>query len=809
MIQKTSKVHQTNNFLFKSLNKEQLKAVKHVYGPLLVVAGAGSGKTKALTHRIANLIENNSIDPHNILAVTFTNKAAKEMKARLEVLLAQELAFNQFGQPWSTLKEIDQNQLRTNVHQERLQDLWIGTFHSLFSRLLRYDIEKYNDPEGLKWTRQFSIYDETDSKTLVKEIVSQDMNLDPKRFDPKKIKRAISNAKNQCFTSNDLEEKADNHFDKIVADAYKRYRISLSKNNALDFDDLLLLPVFLLRQNDVVRDYWHKRFQHILVDEYQDTNRTQYELIKLITAGNTEPTKFCNWEDRSIFVVGDADQSIYSFRAADFRILIGFQEDFKNSCNNEEKASLVKLEENYRSCSNILNAANSLIENNTERIDKVLRATKEKGELLKLLSCDDEISEAEAITNKLKSLNNSNQKPIWRNFAILYRTRAQSRVLEESLVRWRIPYTIFGGLRFYDRREIKDAIAYLKVLVNSADNVSLLRIINVPRRGIGKTTIQKLNNLSDRLNIPLWEVLNDKQSLEETIGKSSKGINKFTELMNGLMCYLENSGPAQLLQLILEKSGYLSDLLVSNTEESEDRRNNLQELINAAIQYEEETENGDVEGFLSSAALTTDNDTKKNNPNSVTLMTLHNSKGLEFQNVFITGLEQGLFPSHRSIDTPSLLEEERRLCYVGITRAKERVFLCHARERRLWGGLREATIPSIFLSEIPEDLMDGEVPQTGGASIRRDWHLDRLTRVDRSNSNEFINKPINAVRKLYSGPSKGKNWIVGDKLIHSKFGKGEIIHIFGSGEKISLAVKFGEKGSKILDPRLAPIRSLS
>ena len=802
-------MHQTNNFLFKSLNNEQLQAVKHVFGPLLVVAGAGSGKTKALTHRIANLIENNAIDPYNILAVTFTNKAAKEMKARLEVLLAQELAINQFGQPWSTLKEIDQNQLRTNVYQDRLKDLWIGTFHSLFSRLLRYDIEKYNDPEGLKWTRQFSIYDETDSQTLVKEIVSQDMNLDPKRFDPKKIKRAISNAKNQCFTSNELEEKAGDHFEKIVAEAYKRYRISLSKNNALDFDDLLLLPVFLLRQNDFVRDYWHKRFQHILVDEYQDTNRTQYELIKLITAGNTEPQKFQNWEDRSIFVVGDADQSIYSFRAADFRILIGFQEDFKNGCDNEEKASLIKLEENYRSSSNILNAANSLIENNTERIDKVLRATKEKGELLKLLSCDDEISEAEAITSKLKSLNNSNQKPIWKNFAVLYRTRAQSRVLEESLVRWQIPYTIFGGLRFYDRREIKDAIAYLKVLVNSADNVSLLRIINVPRRGIGKTTIQKLVDLSNKLNIPLWEVLNDKQSIEETIGRSSKGISKFTELMNDLLCYLENSGPAQLLQLILEKSGYLSDLLNSGTEESEDRRNNLQELINAATQYEEETENGDVEGFLSTAALTTDNDTKKNNPNSVTLMTLHNSKGLEFQNVFITGLEQGLFPSHRSVDTPSLLEEERRLCYVGITRAKERVFLSHARERRLWGGMREATIPSIFLSEIPEDLIDGELPQTGGASIRRDWHLDRLTRVDRNNSNEFINKPINAVRKLYSGPSKGKSWIVGDKLIHSKFGKGEIIHIFGSGEKISLAVKFGDKGSKILDPRLAPIRSMN
>ena len=798
---------ETNNYLFETLNNEQQQAVAHLNGPLLVVAGAGSGKTKALTHRIANLIENNNINPHNILAVTFTNKAAKEMKERLEIILAKSLCFNRFGQPWSTLNVIDQNQLRANINQDRLQDLWIGTFHSLFSRLLRFDIEKYQDPEGLKWNKRFSIYDETDSQTLVKEIVIQEMRLDTKKYDPKKIKRLISNSKNQCLTPNQLEEKAESHFDKIIADVYRKYRIALSKNNALDFDDLLLLPVFLLKQNDLVRDYWHKRFKHILIDEYQDTNRTQYELIKLITTGNINPEEFYNWDNRSIFVVGDADQSIYSFRAADFRILIGFQKDFRKSSLKEEN-SIVKLEENYRSTSNILNAANTLIENNIERIEKVLRATKGDGEPIKLFSCDDEISEAEAITSKIRSLNNSNAKPKWSNFAILYRTRAQSRVLEESLVRWRIPYTIFGGLRFYDRREIKDAIAYLKVLVNNSDNISLLRIINVPRRGIGKTTIQKLNDISNQLNLPLWEVINDKESLNATIGRSSKGIIQFTELMNDLSCYVENSGPAKLLQLILEKSGYLHELLVSGSEESEDRRNNLQELINAATQYEEETENGDSEGFLSSAALTTDNDTKKNLPNSVTLMTLHNSKGLEFKNVFISGLEQGLFPSYRSIDSPSLLEEERRLCYVGITRAEERVFLSHARERRLWGGMREATIPSIFLAEIPEELIDGEIPQSGGASIRRDWHLDRLTRVDRDNS-EIVNKPINAVRRLYSGPSKGKAWQVGDKLIHTKFGKGEIIHIFGSGEKISIAVKFGDKGSKIFDPRLAPIRALN
>ena len=796
-----------NNFLFESLNQEQFEAVTHINGPLLVVAGAGSGKTKALTHRIANLIENNHVNPYNILAVTFTNKAAKEMKQRLEIILAKELATIRYGQPWSTLGEFDQNQLRISIHQERLQDLWIGTFHSLFSRLLRFDIDKYKDPDGLSWNRQFSIYDETDSQTLLKEIITKEMQLDPKKFNPKKIKWAISNAKNQCLTPKELEAKSENQFDKLIADAYMRYRTALSKNNALDFDDLLLLPVFLLRQNHKVREYWHKRFMHILIDEYQDTNRTQYELIKLITTGATDSEQFFKWEDRSIFVVGDADQSIYSFRAADFRILIGFKEDFKNKPNVKGDC-VIKLENNYRSTSNILSAANSLIENNTERIDKVLKATKSIGEPLKLISCDDEVSEAEAIIRKIRNINNKNQSSNWNKFAILYRTRAQSRVMEESLVRWRIPYTIYGGLRFYDRREIKDAIAYLKVLINNSDNISLLRIINVPRRGIGKTTIQKLNDISNKLDVSLWEVINNKECVISTIGRSSKGINQFTDLMNELSYFVENSGPSQLLQLILEKSGYLNELLASGTDESEDRRNNLQELINAATQYEEETENANAESFLSTAALTTDNDNKKNLSNSVTLMTLHNSKGLEFQNVFITGLEQGLFPSYRSIDTPTLLEEERRLCYVGLTRAKERLFLSHARERRLWGGNREATIPSIFLQEIPEELLDGEIPQSSGISLRRDFHLKRLTRVDR-NETSINNNSLNSVRRLYSGPSKGEKWKIGDQLLHTKFGKGEIIHIFGTGEKISLAVKFGDKGSKILDPRLAPIKTIN
>ncbi len=797
---------QTANHIFRDLNEAQIDAVRHFTGPLLVIAGAGSGKTRALTHRIANLIETHNIDPYNILAVTFTNKAAREMKERLEILLAQKLSQNQFAQPWNTLNQADQNLLRNSIKEDKLKGLWMGTFHSLFSKLLRFDIETYQDPEGLTWNKHFSIYDESDSQSLVKEIINQELNLDPKQYEPKKIRWAISNAKNQCLSPKDLKKEAENHFENIIAACYERYKEALSRNNALDFDDLLLLPVLLLKQNSQIRDNWHRRFKHILVDEYQDTNQTQYELIKLLTTNSEDSKGFKNWDNRSIFVVGDADQSIYSFRAADFRILIGFQKDFDN--DSKDQISLVKLEENYRSSSTIIEAANQLIANNTERIDKVLKPTKEKGDLISLTKCDDEISEADAITQKIRSFSSSGDKKFWNNYAILYRTNAQSRVIEQSLNRWNIPYTIFGGLRFFDRREIKDIIAYLRFLVNKSDDISLLRILNVPKRGIGKTSIQKLSQLSSQLNLNLWEIINNKETILSLIGRSSKGILEFSNLINELSAYLNNYGPAKLIQLIIEKSGYLSNLLTSATEESEERRRNLLELINAATQYQEENELGSIEGFLETAALSSEADKQQTN-NRVTLMTLHNSKGLEFNTVFIAGLEQGLFPSYRSLDNPFALEEERRLCYVGFTRAKERLLLYHASERRLWGGDRETSIPSIFLSEIPKDLIKDEKQQYGGTSLRKDWHLERLPRIDRVESNTMFHKnPKNAVRRIYSGPAAGKEWKIKDKLIHTSFGKGEITHIFGKGSKISIAVKFDKVGSKILDPRLAPIRAI-
>ncbi|WP_320665065.1 UvrD-helicase domain-containing protein [Prochlorococcus sp. MIT 1223] len=794
------------NFL-SGLNNEQTLAVDHFSGPLLVVAGAGSGKTRALTHRIAHLISEYNVDPSEILAVTFTNKAAREMKDRLELLLAKRLSENQFAQPWNTLQVAEQRQLRNRIYQEITKELWIGTFHSLFARLLRFDIDKFVDLGGLKWTRQFSIYDESDAQGLVKEIITQDLKLDPKRFEPKKIRWAISNAKNQGILPNQYEKQAEGQRGKITAEAYQLYRKALAANNALDFDDLLLLPVELLKQNKSIRSYWHQRFKHILVDEYQDTNWTQYELIKLLATNGVEPNLFKEWTNRSVFVVGDADQSIYSFRAADFRILMGFQDDFGDKSKDNVSSTIVKLEDNYRSTSTILEAANSLIANNKERLEKVLKATRGEGELIKLTECDDEISEAEAIVHRLRLLNASNSELNWGQMAVLYRTNAQSRSIEESLVRWSIPYIVVGGLRFYDRREIKDVLAYLKLLINPADSVSLLRIMNVPKRGVGKTTVQRLTDAANQLAIPIWDLLNDGEAIRSLGGRSAKGLLQFSELINSLRNEVNISPPSQLIQLVLEKSGYLSELIATATDEAEERRRNLQELVNAALQYQEENETATLEGFLASAALASDADKKESTNNQVTLMTLHSSKGLEFPVVCLVGMEQGLFPSYRSLDDPSSLEEERRLCYVGITRAKERLFLFHANERRTWGGIREPAIPSLFLSELPRDLIEGDIPLTGGTALRRDKHLERLTRIDREEKlSQSQSYPKNAVRRRYSGPSPEKAWKIGDKVIHNSFGIGEITHIFGSGEKISLAIKFQGLGAKILDPRLAPIQ---
>lgn len=773
------------------LNPSQRRAVEHFCGSLLVVAGAGSGKTRALTYRIANLILKHQVDPENILAVTFTNKAAREMKERIEKLFAARIAERETGKALESLSPPEQTRLRSQAGKTYIKPLWVGTFHSLCARILRFDIEKYQDDTGHKWTRNFSIFDESDVKSLIKDIVVKQLNLDDKKFDPSTVRYAISNAKNQGFTPQQFEIEQPNYRGKIIAQVYHRYQAALAENNGLDFDDLILVPVQLFKQNESVLGYWHRRFQHILVDEYQDTNRIQYELIRLLVTNGESPQKFKNWQGRSVFVVGDVDQAIYSFRMADFRILLEFQEDFGDGLSDDDTRTMVKLEENYRSRENILQAANHLIENNTQRIDKILRATRGEGEPIFCYFADDELDEAEFVIQQLRQLERQQEELDLGSFAILYRTNAQSRPFEDALLRWGIPYTMVGGLKFYDRKEIKDSLAYLRLVVNSSDTVSLLRVINTPRRGIGKATIDNLINAAQELGVPLWEILSDETSVNTIAGRAAKSITKFVELIEKWKLQLEVLSASQIVQGIMEDSSYIDDLKKQGTDESENRLENVFELFNAVLQFEEENDEASLENFLANASLSSDLDNLEEGQKAVSLMTLHSAKGLEFPVVFVVGMEQGLLPHVRSLDDPAGLEEERRLCYVGITRAQERLYITHARERRLWGS-REPAISSQFLTELPKDLLSGKI----GGTIR-------------GGGKSFGKKsPPKSSDESNVSATPGQNWKVGDRIIHKTFGLGEISHIFGTGNKLCLAVKFPKVGQKILDPKIAPLQKV-
>ncbi|MEO1210411.1 MAG: DNA helicase PcrA [Cyanobacteria bacterium J06638_20] len=775
---------QPTDFLAQ-LNPSQRRAVEHYCGPLLVVAGAGSGKTRALTYRIANLILHQRVDPENILAVTFTNKAAREMKERIERLFAEQEALAQKGKPLDALPESQQMRLRSQVYKTITKNLWIGTFHALCARILRFDIEKYQDPAGTR-TRNFSIFDESDAQSLVKTIVLG-KNLDDKKFEPRSIRYAISNAKNQGFSPQDVEREQPNFRGRVIAEVYADYQKALADNNALDFDDLILVPVQLFRQNEQVLAYWNKRFRHILVDEYQDTNRTQYDLIRLLVTNGSSTQTFEDWAYRSVFVVGDADQSIYSFRAADFRILLEFQEDFGDGLPDDDTRTMVKLEENYRSTSNILEAANELIENNTERIDKVLRATRGAGESIYLFRADDETHEAQFVVGQIRQLEQLNPELDWGSFAILYRTNAQSRALEEVLARLQLPYTIVGGLRFYDRKEVKDALSYLRAIANPDDSVSIERIINVPRRGIGKTTMDRLKQAAQQTEASLWDIICDETSVQTLAGRSAKSVLGFVEIIKKWQAELDTTSAAMIMQGILDDSGYIEDLNAQDTDEARDRIGNVQELYNAALQYEEDSEDTSLIGFLANTTLASDLDNLNEGKSAISLMTLHSSKGLEFPVVFLVGMEQGLFPNFRSLDDPASLEEERRLCYVGITRAKERLFITYARERRLYGN-REPASPSLFLGELPADLLLSNVMNA---------------------QPQKMTTPIKKMRaKRVAAPSHTvlTDWKVGEKVVHPSFGAGQVTHIFGTGKKMCLAIKFPGTGQKIIDPKLVEIQ---
>ncbi len=799
------------------LNPSQRQAVEHYCGPLLVVAGAGSGKTRALSYRIAHLVLHHGVDPYAILAVTFTNKAAREMRSRIETLFAEQESLQKHGVSLTDLDPADQTRLRSQVYRRTIKPLSIGTFHSLFARILRLEIEKFKDPKGRNWTRNFTIFDESDVQSLIKEIVVKQLNLDDRRFDPRSVRYAISNAKNQGWTPTDLEKHQPDFRGRTIARVYDLYEDHLAANNGLDFDNLLLIPVQLFRQQPEILDYWHQRFQHVLVDEYQDTNRTQYDLIQLLaTNREPDPAKW-NWTNRSIFVVGDADQSIYRFRGADFKILMEFQGAFGDGLPDDDTRTMVKLEENYRSTQTILAAANHLIENNTERIDKVLRATRGEGELILCHQADNELDEAEYIANQIRWLTNPDTGWHWGHFAILYRTNAQSRPLEEALMRAGIFYTVVGGLRFYDRKEIKDVIAYLRAIYNPADSVSLLRVINVPRRGIGKSTIDKLANAAASLNIPLWDVISDEASVVTLAGRSARAVQRFATVLKYWHDQREHGSATQILQGILDDSGYLEDLKSQGTDEAEERAQNVMELFNAARQLEEEQEDPSLESFLGNISLASDLDNLQETPEKVSLMTLHSSKGLEFPVVFLVGMEQGLFPNYRAMDDPAALEEERRLCYVGITRAQERLVITHARERRLYGQ-REPAIPSFFLGELPEELIQGHRPAIPRRPGARRSLIKPTTAPDPAPNSPSISTAKPKSRSSTPKPSPRpqakirppQSWSIGDRIEHSEFGHGRVTHVFGSGPKITLAVKFPELGQqKILDPQISPIEKLS
>jgi DNA helicase II / ATP-dependent DNA helicase PcrA len=769
------------------LNPSQRRAVEHFCGPLLVVAGAGSGKTRALTYRIANLVLTHRVAPENILAVTFTNKAAKEMKERIERLFAERLALQESGKSLEALPTFEQTKLRSRVYRTITKHLWIGTFHSLCARILRLDIEKYQDPQGRRWQRNFTIFDESDVQSLIKDIVINQLNLDDRKFPPRNVRFAISNAKNQGWSPQDLEQEQPNYRGRVIANVYSLYQDALAANNGLDFDDLIRVLVQLLGQNEAVLNYWHQQFYHLLVDEYQDTNRTQYDLIQLLATNGVEPQEFDKWQHRSVFVVGDADQSIYSFRAADFTILMDFQKDFGDRLPDDDTRTMVKLEENYRSTETILQAANVLIEHNTERIDKVLKPTRGAGELITCHRADDELQEAEFVVDQIRNLEHQHPEITWGDFAILYRTNAQSRAFEDMLVRWGIPYTVVGGLRFYDRREIKDVLAYLRLVINPSDTVSLKRIINVPRRGIGKTTLDRLSQAAQELGVPLWEILSDDTSVKTLAGRSAKPILGFTEMIRHWQQRHETEPGATVIQGILEASGYVEDLHQQGTDEADERIGNVKELYNASLQFAEENGEESLTAFLASAALASDLDSLKEGAEAVSLMTLHAAKGLEFPIVFLVGLEQGLFPNFRSMDDAAALEEERRLCYVGITRAQEQLFISHARERRLY-GTREPAMPSLFLAELPEELLNLGSPL---AIPKRGTKPGGATRT-----------PATAT----VGTVDVHDWAVGDRLIHKGFGLGEVTHVLGAGTKICLAVKFGGVGQKIIDPKVTQMQ---
>lgn len=703
--------------ILDNLNKEQREAVETVRGPLLVLAGAGSGKTKLLTSRIAYLIQN-GVRPRNILAVTFTNKAAKEMKERLGNILGENV----------------------------VKYMWVGTFHGICGRILRENIENYSFQSGKRLDKNFSIYDETDSNAVIKQAIKK-LNLDDKVYAPKLVKTVISNAKNKMQDAYTFATFARDFKSQKIAQIYEEYENSLNNNNAIDFDDMLMLTVKLLEQCKEVRQQYYDRFQHILVDEFQDTNMAQYKLINMLYT-NLEPDIP---DERSLCVVGDVDQSIYSWRGADYTIILNFQKDFK-------KTKLIKLEQNYRSTANILNVANAIIENNTERVDKVLYSQKGDGELIDYFEAQDEADEANFIASRIKQDSGGD----YNRFAILYRTNSQSRALEEACMAAGLPYKIYGGLKFYDRKEVKDIIAYLKLIYNTDDSQSFRRIVNVPKRAIGDTTVKNLSDFADKEDISLFSACQRIEDAVEIPPRTRSKLKDFSELILKFVNAKDSYSLQDFVTLVIEKTGYLAELQSQNTPESEADIENLQELVNVAGEFVPEEADNALGEFLQQVALVSDLDGMEDISNNVTLMTLHSAKGLEFPIVFLAGCDEGVFPHQRTFNIPSEMEEERRLMYVGVTRAEEKLYLTSAKRRQMWGEYKYYN-PSRFIDEIPPQLLNkiGFEGSTSGTSTfqnavsrARTGKSDYSYSAAQSDSFVYV-KPSSGFGKGFVAPTRG------------------------------------------------------
>ena len=735
--------------IYDSLNKEQREAVFCTEGPLLMLAGAGTGKTRSLTHRIVYMIEEKGVNPWNILAITFTNKAAEEMRERAVSLVG----------PGS-------------------ENLWISTFHATCSRILR------RHADLLGYNRSFTIYDASDQKSLMKEVLKS-MKIDTKQFPEKAVLSAISAAKDECKSPLDYRNDCgDNYRDIRISEIYEEYQKRLKENDAMDFDDLLVKTVELFQAHPDILDYYQERFRYIMVDEYQDTNTVQFMLVKLLAS-----------KYRNLCVVGDDDQSIYKFRGANIGNILGYEKVFPD-------AKVIKLEQNYRSTQNILNAANEVIRHNLGRKEKTLWTDNEVGELLHFRQFLTGYEEAEYIAGDISKKVREGTYA-YRDCAILYRTNAQSRLFEEKFLLANIPYKIVGGVNFYARKEIKDLLAYLKTIDNARDDVAVRRIINVPKRGIGATTLNRVQDYAQEQGISFYDALKEADQIP-TLGRSAAKIRPFVDFVQKFRSQLEYLSVTELLNKVIEETGYVEELKAEDTEESRARIENIDELISKVVSYEQDAEEPSLDGFLSEVALIADIDSVEESDNRVLLMTLHSAKGLEFPNVYLAGMEDGIFPSYMTITEgdASELEEERRLCYVGITRAMKELTLTAAQQRMIRGETQYSKV-SRFIREIPRELVElgreaapkktVEMPQAGSSYARM---------------RQVYRKETFAPKKFEVKKAEALDYGVGDTVRHIKFGTGKVTAIVEGGKDYEVTVDFDRVGTKKMFASFAKLKKI-